>query len=128
MTARKALELLKNLEKLDEFLDTENKWTKNAYARTSKSGGVIDLMSEDARCFCLDGAAHLVAGYQIGSSEIDSPQYLSYKAMHDLFNELLSARGDIRNVIAWNDNPFRTFSEVKALIKEAREYVSGVPE
>jgi len=85
-------------------LITEDKWTKNAFARDAqgKGTGIID---PKACKFCLSG--WIMKVYEV-QSPLESPVY--EKCCSKLKLEV--------GLSIWNDTPERTFAEVKQLVEE----------
>lgn len=88
--------------KVRELLKDETCWTKGAYARDEK-GNDIPATSEQATCFCLRGA--------IRKCYLD-PE-IREKVLETVYREIEYPRG----ISFWNDNPHRTFEDVKELVE-----------
>ena len=91
------------LDRLDELLSDESKWTKGAYA-VDKYGYHCDVKSEQAIRWCLVGAMMRISPHRHGE-------------LRGIISYCLG--GD--SVMDWNDSPKRTFADVKALIARAKE-------
>jgi len=90
--------------KIRELLSDESKWTKGVVAR-DKLGIALGPRNEKAVCWCLLGAAVRCYDY--------SPQY------SEVIWKIRKALGLVKPLTSeWNDDPARTFAEVKALVEE----------
>ncbi len=86
--------------KIKDLYTDESRWTKGAYARNGDGHAVLFSEHDNAYCFCLVGAI--------------------YKCYPDQINEIRKRIGThlgIELVYEWNDNPSRTFAEVKSLVE-----------
>ena len=90
--------------KVRDLLTDETKWTKGAFAR-DKEGKVIGSGSPLACCWCLSGAAFHCVG-----DDSDESAYAILARIRE--------RVGHASVAAWNDDPKRTFAEVRALVEE----------
>lgn len=89
--------------KIRELLSDESKWTKGQNARR-ETGTPVDSNDERAICWCLFGA--------VWKCYSDRPSMLLVFEL--ISNELGSFHTDI---VGWNDDPFRHFADVKALVE-----------
>lgn len=81
-----------------ELLSDPKKWTKGAYARNCQGYGV-PFKSEEAVCFCLQGAAMKIAGENLMSVFLLGTEYLAYGP-------------DVSTVWRWQDQDTRTHADV----------------
>jgi hypothetical protein len=86
--------------KMKELLADPTKWTKGANAKDN-TGMMVVPSSPNATCFCLLGAA--IRCYPQNSETI--------------FIKLINKVPN-KKVVAWNDHPDRTHTEVLALVTE----------
>jgi hypothetical protein len=98
------------LKAVDELLSDKSRWTQRANARDNERRECAVLQGHS---FCLNGALIRVTEDRYNAGV--GPLIEAAKAFVDA--------NDIRGVIAqWNDDPNRTFEEVKAAIQKAIEY------
>lgn len=83
--------------KIKELLSGPEKWTQHTYAR-DKNGRDCSQWSQEAVCWCLYGA-------------VDK----CYENIIEIDNKI---REKVISIVDWNDDPNRTFEEVKALVEE----------
>lgn len=93
--------------KIRELYSDESRWTKNAFARDA-SGNEVSSRNSTAVCWCVGGAFN--------------------KCYPTFDNESIDERVRVREkleaklggcvIVSWNDDPKRTFAEVKALVEE----------
>lgn len=88
--------------KIKDLYSDESKWTKGAYAKTSE-GYFTYSRDGGAVCWCLAGAALKVS---CGTQE----------AFSAIWNKVFAEVG--MDMVTWNDDPERTFEEVKALVEK----------
>lgn len=100
---------------VQELFSDESRWTRYALA-ANKNGDVVDLNSDNATCFCFGGAILRVYGdvYQ-GYAVLERVA----KLLRKKGAVLGSNRGNISTIARWNDNPKRTFQDVRSLAAEA---------
>jgi len=91
------------LDRLDELLSDESKWTQCTSARDS-AGNICYADSDLAVSWCLAGAIRRIA-------PDDYTELLMF--IYCLLGET--------DPMEWNDAPERTFADVKALIAKAKE-------
>jgi hypothetical protein len=89
--------------KLKKLFDHQSKWTQGASAR-NKSGKGVSPFSRAAKQFCLLGAVNKCYP---GTTHIwaEIANYVAHKYNIDPLA-----------VIAWNDNPKRTFKEIQDVV------------
>ena len=103
-------QLLDDLRALDALFSDESKWTKGVYARDAL-GGEVSVVSPVAVCWCLSGGGRLVISRD--------PE--RHEALIGALNRALPQGALPQGAwyVDWQDNPCRTFDEVKALIAKA---------
>jgi hypothetical protein len=89
--------------KIKELLTDESKWTQNAGAR-DKEKIPVPPKSEEAVCWCLFGAILKCYG--------EDKEVYNRLDKYILYN--LTGMG----IFSYNDNPKRTFKDIKALIEK----------
>lgn len=94
--------------KVSELLDSPNKWCQHAYAKNSRGEPVLSYAKE-ATCWCLIGA--IDACYPL--------EYVRGPQEHDEIMQKLKDTIGITNVATWNDDPSRTFEEVREAVLKA---------
>lgn len=87
--------------KMHELFTGPEKWTQGTYART-RTGLSIGPECENAVCWCIEGALHRCYPNAIDAVPI----------LHRLNNRVVA------DIHVWNDDPTRTFAEVRALLLE----------
>lgn len=88
--------------KVKELFDgNPDRWTQGSYA-IDKEGNKVPYDSEKARAWCLDGAISKCYG------ELSEEYWDIYTRINN----------KVDGYISWNDNPYRKFEEVKALVEE----------
>jgi hypothetical protein len=97
---------------IDDLLSTEDRWTKGSNA-FDKYGHSVLADSSTAVCWCLRGAIlHVHLKY------VHDDPWLDWDGA--LYNAVARAIGDTsyieRSIVHWNDDPERTFAEVKAML------------
>ena len=97
--------------KVQDILTDKSKWTQHTYAR-DKYGNRVATGDEKATCWCLAGAIAKATGLDIVEAEDASPQAIAIR------EKLSFQNPDIHYYQGWNDDPERTFAEVRALIEE----------
>ena len=96
----------KGAKKIRELLTDESKWTKWTSAR-NKFDRATRPQDPDAICWCLVGAFNkCYPGYNL---ERESVSEKLSDAVFSRFHKFINQ---------WNDDPARTFAEVKALVEE----------
>lgn len=91
--------------KVQDILTDESKWTKGTYAR-SVLGNRVAFNSKRATKYCLSGAIFRACGFSPKAAE---------KIERKVFKKLGS---DCTGITYWNDDPERTFAQVRGLIVE----------
>ena len=86
---------------LTELFRDESKWAQGNYAY-ARNGKVVDPCSRNAICWCLIGAMH-----KCYRGRIDE----------ELAHIARKAIGTVHYATLWNDNPNRTFSQIKSAAK-----------
>lgn len=90
--------------KIRELLTDESKWTKGTYGR-DRQGNPVPYYSQKATAFCLSAAIFRCYPQQNKGTK--------------LYRKIQKILGIGRKSIpGWNDDPARTFAEVKALVEE----------
>lgn len=89
-----------------ELLTDETKWTQGRYARNS-NGCYAEASGDEAVCWCLEGALYRCYGIPDDGSAFNA----AYRRLRDAIGGEWVAR--------WNDDPQRTFAEVRAAIEKA---------
>jgi hypothetical protein len=103
------------LKAADELLSDKSRWTQRANARDNESRECAVLVGHS---FCLNGAL-----IRVTEDRYHTGNVLLYKAAH-----VIRDANDIRTTISvWNDDPNRTFEEVKAALQKAIEYAEKMP-
>ncbi len=90
--------------KVKELFTGPDKWTRRVFARDSK-GAECNSSAKSATCFCMMGA--VLHCYP------DVP-----KAVWDDIKRRVTDATGADSVYQWNDDPARTFDEVKALVEK----------
>jgi hypothetical protein len=99
------------LKAADKLLSDESKWTRRAYAR-DKGHHECRIKDDNAYSFCILGAMWKQDPY--GEDYDNAVTAVSYFAV---------ANGIENNQIPqWNDDPKRSFKDVKAAYRNAIEY------
>ena len=88
--------------KIKELFSDSSKWTKGACAKTKHYTACLPT-NPSAVCWCLAGALRKCYGE-------------SGESMSKIRLRILRSLG--ADYIVWNDDPTRTFEEVKALVEE----------
>lgn len=89
--------------KVKELYTDASKWTQRTYAADA-NGECVSYHMDSAVCFCLAGAIHRCY------PEDNEEKNTVYKKLNQRLHGLM--------YIDWNDEPGRTFEEVKALVEE----------
>lgn len=95
--------------KVKELLSDKSKWIKNVFAK-NKEGDEVNYHDPTAYSFCLAGAVRRCY------SETE-------EVFHDISLQIsIKTHQDITqwnwSIVQWNDDPERTFEEVKELVEE----------
>ena len=97
------MEVLEIFKGMNNLLSDESKWTKEYFAWDS-DGDMCDPRSEEAVCWCLLGALHIV-----------DPTFSNYRSVHEYLSSKIGKGVDGNdNIVEFNDS--HTFLEVKALL------------
>lgn len=88
--------------KLRELFSSKKKWCKGQYAR-DKRGGAVGAYSEDAVRWCLFGGLQKC--------------YPNTKVRNLILDEICIL-SSIENIVNYNDDDKRTFSDIKKLVEE----------
>lgn len=103
-------QLERDLERLDnEVFSGPERWTQGAWAR-DENGWSIAPTVPNARCFCLGGGIAVISPYF-------TPRR---RAMAQALMNCVPGRARSALVPSYNDNPGRTFADIKELIASAR--------
>lgn len=94
--------------KIKELLSDRSKWTKG-YSALDTVGWIVTPNSPDAVCWCLYGAIRVC--YPDFSDLTKVGTKLNDTIQHKIGNKSIT-------YIIWQDQPERTFEEVKALVEE----------
>ncbi len=86
--------------KIKELLTDETKWTQGSGSKDA-AGNTVSFTNSSAVCWCIWGACALCYDMSRKSE------------FYAVWNKLLAKTG---NPIVWQDDPKRTFAEVKALV------------
>lgn len=86
---------------LDFYADDASRWTQGGFAR-NKYGQICEEHEDDAVCWCLLGALFLLK-----MDTLEAEKELDRRAKYDF--------------VRWQDEPTRTFAEVKALLSQENE-------
>lgn len=98
-----------------ELLNKKSKWTQLAYAR-DKNGKEVHSSSPKACCWCILGAISHVSRQSKGEGSIFYAQELArFQEMHGKLVDAIKQN----NIALWQDDPNRTFKEVRAAILKA---------
>lgn len=89
--------------KVKELYSDPNRWAQGTEAKNEK-GEPTYIFAEEAVAWCLAGA-------------IDKCYYPNQKG-RSLVYQKIATRDLGRAIVSWNDDPKRTFEEVKALVEE----------
>jgi hypothetical protein len=93
------------IQQLDDFFSDESRWTQNAFAR--RSDGLKTNYNDPHACkWCLFGGAAKIFNTTTEVEEL--PKVLN------AIDEKIGRPG----IAQWNDNPKRTFADLKNLFKE----------
>lgn len=95
-------ELIDALDRLDALFSDESKWAKGWFAKDA-TGKRVRIFASDAASWCLLGAI----------DKADCP----HEAIVDEFETALCRWGQLS---CWNDEPNRTFADIKKLIADTR--------
>lgn len=87
--------------KIAELYSDKTKWTQGSIARNPKGIARALWNADDACCWCLMGALQKC-----------------YPEIEQARKTFCQIENKVGNIFKWNDNPKRTFSEVKALVEE----------
>lgn len=101
--------------RITAFLDSPFKWTKRAFARTT-----IELTKHaDQRNYCPPSDAKAVCWCASGLIEKFYPEGAYYAQRH--LEEVIFGHGNPMGttIAAWNDNPLRTFADVRMAFEKA---------
>ncbi len=90
--------------KMKDLLNKRSKWTQGASARTGNDKP-CKVMNPNAEKFCLLGAFQRCYGHP---TDLSDGGFIKYRA-------LCAKTGGIAS---WNDNPERTYGDVKRLLEE----------
>lgn len=101
-------QLLNDLRALDALFSDESKWTKGTYARDAR-GAQVFPGSDNAVCWCLAGGRLTVSR---GDMKRD-------QALAVALCDALPQGTSTSTYIHWQDDPCRTFDEIKAIIAKA---------
>lgn len=93
-------------------------WTQGSSARDSL-GRRVDVLSKDARCYCLTGAV-IRSCY---SGDIPPDSRLEVVTLQYLIEAIPFSHS--RDIITWNDIPWRTKEQVIQVIDRAIELVNN---
>jgi hypothetical protein len=94
---------------IDDLLSSKDRWTKGVWARDD-SGHEINFESPDATCWCLTGAlAKCTGGTPTG--------------YHDVL-PCIQCILNVLSVSSWNDDPQRTFADVKRLLAQLKVWTA----
>jgi hypothetical protein len=102
-------------QKMDALFDSKEKWSKGAAARNI-NGRPVPSLSSEAISFCLIGAMDHIVEKETGSFNHFADRY--YEKMKPRIKEALG----IGSVAMWNDDPRRTFTEIKDFIRDMINY------
>lgn len=105
---RNAKWTLDALNRLDNLFDTEEKWTKGAWAR-DRDGDKVDSRSEKAYSFCFRGGIDHITRSPTVRNE------LLYTVRKFLDGQIITT--------IWNDDDSRTFADIKEVIGKAKAKV-----
>jgi hypothetical protein len=108
---RNALQILKEADKV---LASETNWVKRAFAK-DKDGYTCSTKDNGAVQFCLLGA--ITRGFM---KDGPSRDWDAYHEAEDALRKFIN-----RGITSWNDEPERTFAEVKQVLADAIALVEG---
>ena len=107
-------QLIRAIEQVETLLPTKETWTKGELIAKSKNNNITSPWFHDLNCVrCLYGAV-LSASYQYNWPD------LLLDEVNEKLNALVSSR--FRNYIAFNDADDTKFEDVRALLRQAKEY------
>lgn len=92
--------------KVRDLFTDESKWTQGVMARMA-SGASAATCDPNAYCRCLGGA--IIYCYGEDYTRVELSDQVLRKVMNKIGTD---------DIVEWNDDPDRTFAEVKALIEE----------
>lgn len=98
------------LQKLDEFLSDESKWTQRSWARDS-NGANCGIYDVDARCWCLEGALCTITKDDVFA------RAKTHLALTDIVKSIPNAGANY--LTGYNDLRTTSFADVKKLIRDA---------
>lgn len=104
--------LVKNLTSIIKLLSTKERWTQGWYAK-NKNGNNVGVISKNAVCFCLIGAA---CRFREDDGEDETIGYLR--------NNLDQVWGN--NLVGFNDSS--TYEEVVSFLNRCLENAKNLPE
>jgi hypothetical protein len=102
-------------QKLDALFDSVDKWCQEASAKDI-NGKPVSANSSEAVSFCLIGAMDHIVEKETGSFNHFADRY--YETMKPRIKKVMG----IGSVAMWNDNPSRTFTEIKDFIRDMINY------
>ncbi len=88
--------------KIRDLYSDGSKWTKGAFARDKDGHALLEVCRRisDAQCYCLVGAIRYCYLYEEAEIRTKIRKHLNIFYINE-----------------WNDEPLRTFAEVKALVE-----------
>lgn len=96
--------------KVSELLNKPSCWTQRQAARNAEDHP-INLWSSEARSFCLLGAIERCYG-------VPGELTTDYEPVLEARRRVWAAIGH-QSITAWNDNPARTFQDVRSVVERA---------
>ncbi|TXH42677.1 MAG: hypothetical protein E6Q97_35280 [Desulfurellales bacterium] len=94
--------------KVSELLDSPDKWCQHAYAKNIE-GAPVSSYASGACSWCLIGAINTCYPLLVDPDRQE----------HDMVMDRLKEVIGITNVATWNDDPSRTFEEVREAVLKA---------
>ena len=95
---------------LELYGDDPKRWTQRAYGRDEDGDMVCVDELDRAVCFCVRGATFRV-----------TPSYEVARPFYRALMEAIGHPGDESRVVPWNDDPARTFDDVRRMLTQIAE-------
>ena len=106
------------IDRADEILSDQSKWTKHCMARTKRRVMLLSGNSPGAVCWCASGAIDKA----MKETKMTNRQAaISRSKLQTVVQKLIGNEDMI--VAHFNDRPTTTFSDIKNLFKNMKEYL-----
>lgn len=103
-------QLLADLDALDALFSDESKWTQDYWAH-DRAGARVNELDDSATCWCIRGAIRRVL----------HAQQDAHTPLREAFHKTIGTTF----IASWNDEPGRTFADIKKLIADTRARVAA---